>query len=99
MYRIGQEAILNATKYADVDQIEVNLFEENEKLHLIVKDEGTGFDVNAIEVKGTGLGLYGMRERAELVNGNLTVKSEVEKGTAIQLSIPLFLNQTEEEMK
>lgn len=93
VYRICQESVLNALKYAGTDEVFVRLFEDNGSLQLIVRDKGTGFDLNAIEVKGTGLGLYGMRERAELVNGQLIIASERDKGTSVHLFIPLKVNK------
>ena len=90
VYRICQEAVLNAIKYANTEEISVRLYEENDDLILIVEDKGMGFDVQVNAPKGTGLGLYGMRERAELVNGILTIKSELDKGTKIQVRIPLL---------
>ncbi|WP_334074446.1 sensor histidine kinase [Paenibacillus sp. A14] len=89
VYRICQESVLNALKYADVDEIAVRLFEREDSLELIVRDEGSGFDVNSRDPKGTGLGLYGMKERTELVNGELTITSEPGKGTAVHLRIPM----------
>lgn len=88
VYRICQESVLNALKYADVDEIAVRLFEREDDLELIVRDGGCGFDVNSRDPKGTGLGLYGMKERTELVNGELTITSEPGKGTAVHLRIP-----------
>lgn len=89
IYRICQESILNALKYAGVDEIKVRLFQSDTDLELIVKDQGTGFQVNMRDPKGTGLGLYGMRERAELVGGELAIISEPGAGTMIHLQIPL----------
>lgn len=89
VYRICQEAVLNAIKYADTDEIQVSLFEGQGDLQLMVKDEGCGFKLDASEPKGTGLGLFGMRERAELVQGHLSIHSEVGKGTMVHLRIPL----------
>ncbi|WP_342515155.1 ATP-binding protein [Sporosarcina sp. FSL K6-1522] len=89
VYRICQEAVFNALKYASTDDIDVRLFEEQGILKLHVTDEGVGFDLNAVHPKGTGLGLYGMRERAELVEGQITIDAELGKGTAIRLEIPV----------
>ncbi|WP_410511033.1 sensor histidine kinase [Paenibacillus sp. BR2-3] len=97
VYRVCQEAVLNALKYADTDQVFVKLFELGGYLQLIVQDHGIGFIVNSSEVKGTGLGLYGMRERSELVNGQLILNSDIGKGTTIQLYIPLAQVRIEEE--
>lgn len=89
VYRICQEAILNALKYAETDEVTVRLFEKEDKLILHVVDEGVGFYADHPDAKGTGLGLYGMKERAELVNGTLSILSEPGKGTVVQLEIPL----------
>lgn len=89
VYRICQEAVLNAIKYANTEEISVRLYEENDDLILIVEDKGTGFDVQFNKPKGTGLGLYGMRERVELVHGILNIQSQLNIGTRIQIRIPL----------
>ncbi|WP_195574453.1 sensor histidine kinase [Paenibacillus sp. 1001270B_150601_E10] len=89
VYRVCQEAVLNALKYAGTDEVYVRLFEDQGCLQLMVKDDGIGFDLNDIEIKGTGLGLYGMHERAELVNGQLKMESKSGKGTTVHLLVPL----------
>ncbi|WP_318614859.1 ATP-binding protein [Sporosarcina sp. YIM B06819] len=89
VYRICQEAVFNALKYADTDDITVRLFEKDGFLKLHVIDEGNGFDSNAVHPKGTGLGLYGMKERAALVEGDIIILSELSKGTIVRLEIPL----------
>lgn len=96
VYRICQEAVLNALKYANVDEVHVRLFEKQGNLQLIVRDEGCGFQPNTRDPKGTGLGLFGMRERAELVHGQLSIRSEVGGGTTIHLRIPLSPTGSEE---
>ncbi|WP_411346764.1 sensor histidine kinase [Paenibacillus sp. WLX1005] len=88
IYRIGQEAILNALKYAEVDILNFVLREENGHLRLMVEDKGKGFDPDDDPI-GTGLGLYGMQERAELVGGRVSIHSEKGKGTRITLDIPV----------
>lgn len=93
-YRICQEALLNAIKYADVDEIEVHLKENNRMLDLYVIDRGVGFDVDACESKGTGLGIYGMRERAELAGGKLSISSEAGAGTTVHVQIPIGTRAT-----
>ena len=92
VYRVCQEAVFNAQKYAGTDVVRVRLFESAGSLKLNVSDEGTGFDPEFVMPKGTGLGLYGMKERAELVEGRLVIQSEIGKGTAILLEIPLISN-------
>ncbi|MFS0576032.1 sensor histidine kinase [Sporosarcina sp. 179-K 3D1 HS] len=97
VYRVCQEAILNALKYAETDDVTIRLFENDNILILHVIDEGIGFHVDHPDAKGTGLGLYGMKERAELVNGQLTILSEPGKGTVVQLEIPLAKGGTSNE--
>ncbi|WP_153733258.1 sensor histidine kinase [Sporosarcina obsidiansis] len=89
VYRIGQEAILNAMKYAEVEDVFVSLKEIQENLQLQIYDEGVGFNVNDFTPQGTGLGLYGMKERVELVGGNLTIASSAQEGTKILVEIPV----------
>jgi len=89
VYRICQESILNVLKYADVDDVMVELYEKNNILMLKIVDEGVGFDTSTRVFKGTGLGLFGMKERAELVSGKFSIISSAGKGTEIQLSIPI----------
>lgn len=89
VYRVCQEAVLNALKYSGLDEVHVRLWEENGVLQLTVRDEGVGFNMFINEAQGTGLGLYGMRERAELVGGQFTLTSSAGAGTTVQLSVPL----------
>ncbi|PIC76220.1 MULTISPECIES: sensor histidine kinase [Sporosarcina] len=88
-YRIGQEAILNSMKYAQVEDVFLTLSEVDGQLQIKVFDEGVGFDVNDFTPQGTGLGLYGMKERVELVGGNLAINSSRQEGTTVQATIPL----------
>lgn len=89
VYRICQEAVLNSLKYAEIDEVKVSLFQSQDKLELIVQDTGVGFQVNHINPKGTGLGLYGMKERTELVKGTLSILSNLGEGTKVHLQIPI----------
>ncbi|MCG3411662.1 sensor histidine kinase [Staphylococcus massiliensis] len=88
VYRVVQEAIFNALKYAGVDVIDVNVHLESEKLIAEVADRGNGFS-RTEKPKGSGLGLYGMNERAELVNGQLDIETEIGKGTIVTLVVPI----------
>jgi len=90
LYRICQEAMINAAKYANTDKLSVDFYEQDQQLHLAITDRGRGFDLENIEVKGTGLGLYGMRERANLIGGTLTIDSCPGHGTDIRVCIPLI---------
>jgi len=89
LYRICQEAMINAAKYANIDKLSVDFYEQDQQLYLAVTDLGRGFDLENIQIQGTGLGLYGMRERARLVNGHFTIRSTPGQGTDIRVCIPL----------
>ncbi|MDX8045842.1 sensor histidine kinase [Gracilibacillus sp. S3-1-1] len=95
VYRIGQEAIFNAVKYAKVTEILVMLTEKKGQLELMVKDEGEGFNVSKPDIKGSGIGLYGMKERAELINGNLRIHSDQGSGTTVYLTLPVLKERDE----
>jgi signal transduction histidine kinase len=91
-YRIIQEALTNAAKYAAAQSISVILTKSESALEVIVEDDGMGFDVDALMAEsevGNKLGLYGMRERAQLVGGSLTIESSRSLGTSIYVRIPL----------
>jgi len=89
IYRICQEAVLNALKYAQTDKIKVSIYEQNKLLQLIIEDEGIGFEMGSDPI-GTGLGLYGIRERAELVGGIVNIYASPGKGTKIHLQISIL---------
>ena len=88
IYRIAQESVFNSVKYANVDFIQVQLNRLNEQLILTVTDEGKGFDMNE-QPKGSGLGLFGMKERADAVGGSFEVISQKNNGTEIIVTVPL----------
>lgn len=85
VYRIAQEAVTNAVKYADAARVSISILERNAVVRLLVSDDGKGFDVRAAE--GKGLGLLGMNERAELVGGRLHIHSVPGQGTTVELEI------------
>jgi PAS domain S-box-containing protein len=92
LFRIYQQALINALKHARASEVRVH-FEKNERqAHLSIQDNGQGFDLPKdwlVLVRAGHLGLLGMRERAEAVGGTLEVTSQPGKGTHIQASVPL----------
>jgi ligand-binding sensor domain-containing protein/signal transduction histidine kinase len=90
VYRITAEALRNSFRHAQAHQIEVEIGYGEKKFTLHIRDDGTGIDREVLSGDGRKghFGLHGMRERAELVGGKLTVWSEVESGTEVELSIP-----------
>jgi signal transduction histidine kinase len=90
VYRIAGEALRNAFEHAQARKIEVEIRYDERQLRLRVRDDGRGIDPKALVGDGrTGhYGLRGMRERAKLLGGKLTVWSELDSGTEVELSIP-----------
>jgi signal transduction histidine kinase len=87
LYRIVQEALTNIVKHAQATQVDVLLQGHGERLLLIVEDNGIGFDPFQA-LAGERLGLLGMQERAEMLDGQLTVESAPGKGATIVVEIP-----------
>jgi signal transduction histidine kinase len=93
IFYIVEEAVNNARKHARAEHIWVNLRPfEKEMVLLEIRDDGVGFDVAAVnrayDQRGS-LGMVNLRERTELVNGVLDIKSTPGKGTRVQVYIPL----------
>lgn len=92
-FRIVQEAITNAVRHAQAQNVWVSLVQCNpNELELLIKDDGVGFDVGTVMQRSAGdmsLGILGMHERAELIGGNLKVNSDPQKGTEIQAIFPI----------
>ena len=81
--------MLNACKYSGCSDIEVSLFTSQGYLSLAVTDQGVGFDPDKVEIKGTGMGLLGMADRAELIDGEFSFQSAPGRGTSIWLTAPI----------
>jgi two-component system, NarL family, sensor histidine kinase UhpB len=86
IYRVAQEALVNAARHSGATRIEVSLENRGETVSLLVTDNGSGF---AFAEEGKGLGLSGMRERALLVGGTLEIDSRPGKGTTVKLEVPM----------
>jgi signal transduction histidine kinase len=86
LYRITQEALTNATKHGQATRIVVEIREDPTTVHLTVRDNGNGFDPDA---QSEGFGLLGMRERTELLDGELQVNSTPGKGTTLSVRLPV----------
>ena len=84
IYRIVQEALTNAAKHADASAISVELRHRDGVLAARVEDDGRGF-----AIERPGLGLTGMRERAELIGGELEIASAPGAGTTVVLRVPV----------
>jgi two-component system, NarL family, nitrate/nitrite sensor histidine kinase NarX len=91
LFRICQESLNNIAKHAQATQVEVELSYDTNKVELVIKDNGKGFDLDPDGKvgKGGGYGLISMRERAIGQSGKFEVQSEKGEGTIIKVSVPL----------
>jgi hypothetical protein len=90
LYRIAQEAITNAVKHARPSFISVQLHEDEERIRLTIEDDGRG--IPATPKKPSQHGLVNMRERAEIMGGQLTIESDTDRGTLIIAEAPAMNN-------
>lgn len=85
--RCVSEGLANITRHAQATQVWVSIRENEDQLHITVRDNGRGFDSGGDMTAGH-YGLLGLRERARLANGQLTMESEPGKGTTLQMTLP-----------
>ncbi len=98
VFFIVEEAVNNARKHAQADNIWVRIKRRGELLRLEVQDDGVGFDVASVEAsydQRGSLGMVNLRERAEMVNGVLRIDSVPGKGTRVAVTIPLTIEAAE----
>ena len=93
LFRILQEALQNAVKHSGARHFQVKLVARSEAIYLSVVDSGHGFDP-AGEAASRGLGLVSMRERARMIDGELTIESRPSGGTTIHVRAPLKLRKS-----
>jgi two-component system, NarL family, sensor histidine kinase UhpB len=86
VYRIAQEGLTNALRHSDARSATVSLQADAETVTLCVTDDGKGMPA---QLPGDTAGIAGMRERALLVGGRLSIQSRPEQGTEVRLTIPL----------
>lgn len=93
LFRIIQEALINIVKHAEATQVKVQL-QLNVSMAIVqVEDDGKGFDVEAAlsdEGVRRNLGLHGMAERATLLGGTFTIRSQPGQGTCVRVEVPLL---------
>jgi signal transduction histidine kinase len=93
LYRIVQEALSNIAKHAFATRAHVSLTRRRNTVLVAVEDDGVGFDPHEVpRVQGSGLGIFGMRERMALVGGDIEVRSSKGSGTKVTAKVPLAAN-------
>ena len=92
IFRAVQEALTNILKHANASNVNINIEFKKNNLIVQIKDDGKGFDADGVmsfKKRKGGLGLLGIKERMQLINGSLTIKSSNGKGTEMILDVPL----------
>ena len=87
LFRVLQEALMNAIKHSEARRFEVGLANVSNDIELTVHDSGIGFDLEKA-MSGQGLGLTSMRERLKLVDGQLFIDSKLQGGTTVHARVP-----------
>jgi signal transduction histidine kinase len=87
LFRIVQEALTNVTLHAQATRVDVLLSLKDKHVSAIVEDDGVGF-IPASTMTNEQLGLFGMRERIEMLGGSLTIESSPGKGTTVKAEAP-----------
>ena len=87
LFRIAQEGINNVLKHAETDKVSIKISYRDRLVEMVIEDAGVGYDLNALS-KSEGMGLQIMRERVEMLKGDMQINSTPGKGTKIKVSIP-----------
>ncbi|MDQ0156938.1 sensor histidine kinase [Robertmurraya andreesenii] len=87
LFRLVQESVQNALKHANAKEISVKLEMTREYVTVLIKDDGQGFDIN--EKKAESFGIIGMKERVDLLDGEMSIDSKIGEGTIVLIRVPL----------
>jgi PAS domain S-box-containing protein len=99
LYRIMQEALNNAIKYAEADEVKVKLKNNDEFLQLEIADNGKGFTASKVKSKSkldlSGNGITNIQERTSLIDGNFRIETAPGEGTKIFIKVPIkdYINE------
>jgi PAS domain S-box-containing protein len=95
-FRIVQEALTNIARHAGAKRVDIDLYDEDDDLILVIKDDGVGFPVALMRERastGASMGLPGMQERATLLGGRLSIDSTVGAGTTVRMTCRKLLRE------
>ncbi len=87
IYRIVQEALTNCARHAQAKTIRISIYGRHDWVQLSIQDDGVGFDPR--QASSRGLGLIGIQERVRELEGKVTVTSQPEKGTILEVEVPV----------
>lgn len=90
IYRVVQEALTNIARHAGASEVRIALLFADDAVEAVVADNGVGFAVGeATSTRERGLGLFGMRERVELIGGTFEIRSRPREGARIRIRVPI----------
>ncbi len=91
LYRVVQEALNNAVKHSNAKSMWIRAWLKDKVLHCSIRDDGTGFDAQAVQASTgrKGLGLIAMRERLSAIGGTLWIESSQKRGTELLIRLPM----------
>lgn len=89
LYRCIQESLTNVVRHAKASRVEITMIHESHEITTLIRDDGCGFELDTLEISSSHIGLTGMKERIQLINGRLFIQSEPRKGTEIFISVPI----------
>lgn len=84
LHRIIQEILHNVVKHSGANQVMAHITKVNDEIHVVLQDNGKGFDSNGPEFK-PGIGLSSIRQRASMIGANVTIQSEKGSGTTVKI--------------
>ena len=90
LFRILQEALMNVATHADAKAVTIDLVVDEQNVIMVISDDGTGITLDQL-LAPASLGLLGMRERAEVLNGSFVIEGKPEQGTRVTVRIPLLV--------
>lgn len=88
IYRMVQESLTNVARHAHARKASILLEKRQQNIRVIIEDNGIGFDPGSVEYSQGSLGLQGIRERAQLFGGKLTIESQAGQGASLFIEIP-----------
>ncbi|MCG8529507.1 MAG: PAS domain S-box protein [Desulfovibrionales bacterium] len=91
LFRVAQEALSNAVRHSEAKDVQIHVKREGQSCVLYVQDNGNGFSVE--NDLGSGVGLSSMKERVELVHGDLDILSLPHKGTVVRVAVPVCVDE------
>lgn len=99
VYRIIQEILSNVKKHAEAEKVDVKLELTKENVHINIKDNGKGFDINTLlknlRNSSKSYGITGIYDRVEELGGTIKVNTEINKGTEYKIKLPVFRGKDE----